>query len=568
MKNLAIILLFISLTSSAQHYPIKNFLGTNLYSWDLVGHYSYSQNITDRKQQALASLKITQIRLSTDVYANKDTDNLVYRLSPEARGFKMDTGIVLLRKLIPNLTVNLCYQNQPKNIQKEYAAVGERSTVYRHQSSDPGLSSSYSELAHDCAVLAARGGTNINAPDYPLYKQLWYEPQQVMYKGQGFYNIIGPENECDNQYSNDKPLNGSQYAAMWAAVYDSVKKIDQNMLVSTTGIANGDPKIMSDAIAWCNLNRGGKLPFDIWEQHHYPWGWPLSGGLPGELSIIPEIQKVKSACPSCLYSVGEWSWDINPHSPINAPAHDGYSAEQSRGQAAVRTIFKFSQIGVHDAYWYRAYSTYDPNIDSSWNQFETSSLLKQTDDSCHWVRHTVGDYFAQISVFGDYSFSKVLRDDSVQVLKFTKQGGADLYVMWTVERITKYTDSKGVTHPVWNERKYNYQFNASGIRYDLNDDSSGVLKQQPYYPGTVELSSKPLFITTFTILPVQDTTSKPHVIAPEYYDVKVYDFFGNVIVSKKHADLRKLKADLPTNKFLIIQYWNDKIFKTEKIYKF
>lgn len=588
MKKFAIILTaFVCLFAQGQtHYPIKNFLRSNAYGWDFISHYSWSNftNVTNRKQEAIAQMGLTGLRVSSDAYANKDSANKVYLFNPEKRGFQTDSGMVLLRKRIPNLTIDFCYQNQPYNIQAEYAAAGVKSTVYRHYGSDPNLSSSYSEIAHDCLVLASRGGTNANVPDYPLFQsQYWWEPKQVMYKGAGFYNIIEPGNEWDNQYSNvnattglydDKTpaYTGAQYAAAWSAVYDSVKKADPNMLVSTTGIANGNPQIMTDAINWCKTNRAGQLPFDIWQQHHYPWGWPLKGGLPGELSIIPEIQKVKAACPSCLYSVGEWSWDVNPNSPINAPAHDGYSAEQTRGQVAVRTIFKFSQIGVHDAYWFRLYTDYDPNIDADENPFATSSLLKQLDDSCHIVRTTVGDYFMQTSAFGDYVFSKVVRDDSVQVLKFTKQGAADLYIMWTVERITKYTDAQGVTHPVWNERKYNYNFNAAGTRYDLNDDSSGVLKSQPFYGGSVQLSSKPVFITTFSILPIRDTTGQiPRVVKGIKYHAKVVRLMDGKITNdytNRYIELEELKKLIPSNQFLVIDYWTDKSDHQHlKIYK-
>jgi hypothetical protein len=572
MRKLLIILtvLISTLVTAQSHYPIKNFLRTNCYGWNLVGDWSWPQSVTDRKIDALASLKLSGIRVSTDSYANKDSFNNIYLFNPERRGFKTDTGIVLLRKKLPGLFVDLCYQNQPYNIQAEYKAAGVKSTVYKHLNDDASLSQSYSELAHDCYVLASRGGRNTNVPDYPLFKSpFWWEPSQIMYKGAAFYDAIEALNESDNQYSNTNPLNGAQLAAMWAAAYDSIKKADPTMLVSTTGIANGDPQIMLDALKWFNANRGGKLAFDIWQQHHYPWAWymGLSGGLPGELSIIPEIDKVKAACPTGLYSVGEWSWDVHPDSPINAPAHDGYSAEQTRGQAAIRTIFKYSQHGVHDAYWYRTYPDYVKNIDSSGEVFATSALIKQTDDSCHWVRTTVGDYFAQASAFGDYTFSSALRDDSVQVLKFVNPNHPDLYALWTVERITPYTDLRGVSHPAWHERKYDYTLSVSGLRYDLNDDSSGVLLQQPFYGGTVQLSSKPVFVTTTTILPVRDPEPLPPINGKRYH-VKVYRLMdGAKVLDKTNADLEQVIKTLPKLTPYVIQYFDNKNFYSKKIIK-
>jgi hypothetical protein len=496
------ILLLLGLSTFSQdHYPIKNFLKSNCYSFDMVSHYSWSNftAVTNRKQDAIISLGLTGLRLSTDAYANKDDNNSLYWLSPDRRGFQTDTGIILLKKRKPDFEINLCYQNQPKNIQGEWLF---RSTVYRHYGSDPNVASTYSELGHDCAVLAARLGRNTNAQDYPVYNSpYWWEPRQLPYKGQNLVNIIAAGNEWDNQYSNydlttglfvNKPTySGSQYAIAWSVVYDSVKRADPTMLVSTTGIANGDPQILSDAIKWCNANRAGKLPFDVAEHHFYPWGWPWQGSLPGELSITPEAKKVKAAIGDVKLIAGEWSWDENPKSDIGAPAHDGYTSQQTVGQCAIRQIIKFSQIGLFGGYYYRLNPDYLPGIDSSAATFATSGLLKQTDDSCHIVRRTVGDYFAQVSAFGDYAYADSKRDDSVQVHRLTK-AGAELYSAWTIESISQYTDQRGVAHPLWHERKYDYPFPAGTI-YRLNDDSSGVFKKERHAAGNVTLTSSPIF---------------------------------------------------------------------------
>jgi hypothetical protein len=553
-----------------QHYPIKNLLGVNDYTWDNVSHYSYSNftDITNRKQDAIKYIGITRLRLSSDVYANKDDQNASYLFSPERRGFQTDTGIVLLKKKIPGIIINLCYQNQPVNIQHEWSASGKKSTAYIHYGADKNNPASFKEIAHDCYVLAARGGKNINVRDYPLWvSPNWWEPKQTMYKGAAFYDIIEPGNEWDNQYSNDDPFTGAQYAAMLSAVYDSIKKADASMLVSTTGIANGDPKFLTDAIAWCKANRGGQLPFDLAQHHFYPWGWPLSGGLPGELSIIPEAKKILSAAGNVPLVVGEWSFDTNPNSPINAPAHDGYTAEQTRAQAAIRTILKFAQIGIHSSYWYRLFPSYDPNIDSSWIQFETSYLAKQIDDSNHITIMPVGYYFRQLSTFGDYVFSTALRDDSVQVLKFIKPGAPDLYAMWTVEKMDQFTDGRGVTHPLWKERKYKYVLPVAGMRLDFTDDASGTLAQSPFLEQEVELTSKPFFVTTNIILPLRDTAGISRPFIPELFNVELYDFTGVLLLKKKGVDLVEFKRQLPRKKYFILKYYNAKKNMTEKIYK-
>jgi hypothetical protein len=582
MRNFLFILLITSLTAfGQQHYPLKNFLKSNCYSWDMVSHYSWGNftDVTNRKQDAIVSLGLTGLRLSIDADASKTDDNGAYWFSPNRPGFQTDTAILLLKKRKPDFKINLCYQNQPKNIKAEWLF---RSTVYRHFGSDPNLSSTYSELAHDCAVLTARGGRNVNAQDYPVYNSPWkYEPRQIVYKGQNLFYIIAAGNEWDNQYSNydlttglfvNKPTySGAQYAIAWSAVYDSVKKTDPTMLVSTTGIANGDPQILTDAIAWCNANRGGKLPFDIAEHHFYPWGWPWQGSLPGELSITPEAKKVKDAIGDLKLSAGEWSWDENPKSDIGAPAHDGYTSQQTVGQCAIRQIVKFSQIGLFDGYYYRLNPDYLPGIDSSAATFATSGLLKQTDDSCHIVRRTVGDYFAQVSFFGDYVYADSKRDDSVQVHRLTN-AAKEVYAAWTVERITQYSDSRGVTHPLWHERKYDYFFPAGTI-YKLNDDSSGILKQERHVAGNVTLNSSPIFfVPDLTILPIRDVPPPAQKQKPkEHFKYYVINALGQVLSKGESDDIQTiknaLKYSMRPQQVLILHYWNDHKYLTEKILK-
>lgn len=507
MKNLLLFgaLLFPFTTPAQQHYPIKNMLMAVGHPWDITG--SIGEANTDQKtfnlQNSIQSLKLTGLRVYNDVYACKDATNVFYKLSPEQRGFKTDEALINLKSKIPGLNVLYCYQGQPTNIANEWSSHNLSTNIYRHYGSDPYISSTYSELSHDLAVLTARGGKNKNAPDYPVFiSPNWWEPVQQMYKGAAFISTIEGGNEWDNPWGNAAPANGTQYAIALSAMYDSVKKVDPSMMVSTTGFAEADPKIMADVIAWCNQNRSGKRPFDYAQHHIYPWAWPLglSGGLPGELSIIPDAKKLVTACNGTPLIIGEWSWDINRDSPINAPAFSTYSAEKCRGFLAIRTIVLFSKIGVYSAYWYRInqdYFTGDPlggNFanDNNGVQFATSALRRQVDDAGHFVRTKVGDYYVQISAFGDYTYADSQRDDTVQMHRLTLAGSPDITTAWTVEKITAWTDFRGVSHPEFTERKATQYF-PSGTIYRLSDDSSGVLKHAYHAGGPVELSSDPLF---------------------------------------------------------------------------
>lgn len=489
---------------SQQHYPLNNYIGAVGHPWDMGASYAESNKDakTYRLQTSLTGLGLSRFRVYSDVYADKDEQNLLYRFSPEGRGYLVDEYIRSLHTMSP-LEILFSYQGAPKNIQSEWDAAGYRSTQYRRYGSDPMLASTYTEMAHDIAVLTRRGGNNALVPDYPLFIPYnWWDPVQIMYKGMGFYKRIELGNEWDNRWSNTYPMTGAMYAVMWSICYDSAKKVDPTMEVHTTGLCEADPKTLTDAWAWVNQNRGGRFPADAIQVHSYPWAWSLglSGGLPGELSIIPEVKAMVVAANGVPVEVGEWSWDVHQDSPINAPPHDGYLAEVVRGQLAIRTMIKFSQIGVRAAYWYRINQDYFPADPTGGNyandhngtQFATSALRRQVDDDCHFVYTTVGDYFRQLQHFKDYTWSSAQRDDTVQVHTLMAPGQPSAQALWTVEKIIPYADSRGVSHPAFKERRYEY-FLPVGTIYRFANDSSGQLVQEKHLVGNITLTSSPIF---------------------------------------------------------------------------
>jgi hypothetical protein len=525
-----LICLLCSLSCFGQaHYPLNNFLEAVAHPWDItpgIGVYKNHDLLFERTQSSIISLKLTGLRLYNDVYASRDS--LTYRLSPEGRGFQTDEGILSLKSKKPGFDILYCWQGMPTAFQNEWNAAGVKSTTYRRYASDPSSSLSYTDIAHDCYVLTSRGGRNKNVPDYPLFVAEWWAPAQVMYKGAGIYDAIEGGNEWDNRWSNDRPMTGTQYAIAWSPTYDSIKKADPSMQVSTTGLCEADPKTLIDAWAWVNQNRGGKFPADMIQVHSYPWSWyrGLSGGSPGEFSIIPEVKKMIDAAKGIPVIVGEWSWDVNRDSPINAPAFDNYTAEKSRALLAIRTIIKFSQIGVYKSYWYRInqdYFTGDPlggNFanDNNGTQFATSALRRQVDDSGQYVKTTVGDYFGQLTQFGDYSYKDSEADnDSLQIHRLADPIGRVAFALWAPEIITSWTDWKGVSHPEFTQRRIKHTL-PTGTIYRFSDDSSGVMTQEHIAAGPVEINSKPFFfvadpaptplpvkIITFTVQKIQQS---------------------------------------------------------------
>jgi hypothetical protein len=220
------------------------------------------------------------------------------------------------------------------------------------------------------------------------------------------------------------------------------------------------------------------------------------GGLPPELGMLPKVQNLVSTANKYANGlrtlIGEWGYDVHPQSTQNAPAYSNYTAEQSRAHLAVRAILGFAQAGVWGAEWYRLYQDWPNTIyDNVGEQFATMALLRQIDDSAKIIKRTlVGDYFKQLSQFGDYIFTETIRGDSLRVLKF-KQGTKEMYAIWSVENVTINSQSN---RPEFVERKGSYILNVKGKLYSFKDDGSGVMQEQNFNGGAVNFNAKPIFI--------------------------------------------------------------------------
>lgn len=474
MKFLAAIFLLCSLAvKGQQYYPIKNMLGVNVHNWDLSAHPDEANSATKTAalRDAIINTGFSWLRLYADSWAYKSDDNTTYKFNPQGNGYLTDDAIISLKKRNPNLKVNLCYQNAPKNIQKEWT---QKNTQYRHPNTDQYNPSTWSELAHDMAVIAARGGSNSNVPDYPVYvSPNWWEPKQIMLKGAGLYDQIEGGNEYDNNWSNDEPL--TQYAALWNTVYDSVKKVDPNILVSTTGVMTEDPKILTDAIA-----AGGR--FDKYQFHCYPWGWSkdIASALPPEMNMIPAAKKVVAVSNGIPCVIGEWGYDLNEQSWIGVTPFSNYTGEEIRSYWITRSLLGFARVGIESAFYYRIYQDYGLLNDSNSTAFETSSLFIK-DDQGNITRRLSGDVYNQLSGFGDYVFdAPIVENDSVIVYRF-KNGSKYLYTGWTIEKVS-LVNKWNSNRASFTERKSNYTF-PTGVN--------------------VTLTSKPVFVAVQSPLPIK-----------------------------------------------------------------
>ncbi len=497
-------------TDQIKYYPIKNMLGVNAHPWDLTISQGEFGEAADKKGveklNAIISTGFSWLRIYLDAYNAKSADNKTFGFNPTINnggGFHWENAIATLKSKNPNIKTNICYQNLPLNLQAEWQAAGKKSTQYRRPNTDPSKPETWYELASDMAVLAARGGKNMSAANYPLFvSPNWWEPKQEMKKGTGLYDQLEIQNELDNPWSNDYPLTGAQHSVLWKTTYDAIKKVDSTMLVSTTGVTPDDPKILTEAIAWSKANNGGKLPFDKYQFHCYPWGWNkgVTAALPPEYNMIPAAKKVVAlGVPSV---VGEWGFDINADSEIGIRTFSNYTAEQVRQNYVARSILGFAVTGIESAYYFTMYQHFGFETDKKNYLFATSGLFVEENNMIHRRLHA--KTFQQLAGIGEYVYDSTLIDSDFVKLYRLKLGEKKILTGWTVEKVDIVTEPSGpngqwtTNKPKFTERKFNYRF-PKGTRLDLTEDT--VMKSTSFAGGVIELSSKPVFVLVDTPQP-------------------------------------------------------------------
>jgi hypothetical protein len=512
--------------------PLKNFLMANCHPWD-IDSLQYPG-----KYKALVNLNLHGLRLYSDIIADKDASGN-YALNPEIRGFQPERTFKALLKIDSTYLTQLCFQGQSSTIKATWDAAGKSVAWDKPYGLDSTNPRSYMEVAKDMFVLAGRGGKNASVPDYPIYPQPhWYDSANEMVKGGRFYKVIEGGNEWDNWYSNDPKttyMGGAGLAAAWSAMYDGhnsslgstygVKNADPSVQFANSGIAWDRPDLFREAIEWWRLKRGVKkgrvdIPTDSWNIHSYSGSsgqFGSSGGFPAEYGMLPQLKqmvyfsnKYGNGLPVVI---SEWGWDVHPNSILNAPAYGSYTAQQTRGNWAVRAICSFAEAGIDAAQWYRLYQDYytgDPNggnyaNDNNATQFATMALLRQHNFKPDSVSRTVvGDYFKQLSEFGNYTYDTTFRGDSVHMVRFTN-GANYLYALWTTESFV--IDASN--HPVFTERSYTYNLQITGNKRQLVDGLDSMSSQN-FDRGNIVLKSKPIFIvhTKSQIAPIVTATDK------------------------------------------------------------
>jgi hypothetical protein len=565
MKNLLLITaLFLHFIAPAQqHYPLKNFYGVNVHAWDI-------DSVTwPSKYKAFVDAGFTFIRIYSDVYASKDLGG-GYALNPDLRGFYSDSSLHSLKRDVPGLKTILCWQNQSLAVQPTWP---QFSTVYRPYSLNANDTASYNEIRKDAYVLASRGGTNKNAPDYKLFNSPnWWEPRQVMYKGAGFYDVIELMNEPDMEYTFGK-LSGSQVSVANSATYDGAKAADPNITVSSSGIADQSVSKFDSIAAWADKHRGGKLPFDIYQFHGYDFAWTygMAGAVPFEYEGLNNaIQLVQHASKyNVPVFMGEYGLDKAQRSYLSAPRYslNQYDADHSQAQLSLRKILGLARAGAMGATYYRAFYDYNQNAnEGNESLFASTAFFKDiNEDNKIIVRQLHCDYQKQMKDnFGEYTYKDFQRDDTTKVYRFIN-GPKEMLALWAVEVLSSYNDN-GTTRPLLIERRVSYPLPAGTI-YTPGD--FGSIVQTHHSGGSITLTAKPIFfIADLTILPLRDETYYRPVPQTEKVTVNVYDEIGRLLISTVTNDIVSFKTTLPKRKVLIVHYYNEKKNKVEKLLLF
>lgn len=388
---------------------------------------------------------------------------------------------------------------------------------------DPATWQTLGEMAF---VTAARKGKNKNVPDYGLWSHVdfdekaWWIAKNEMIKGGDVSDLFEGMNEPNAWWAGyDDFVSGKDLGAAWSMMYDGhkgrfpgsgVKTADPGFKMSTSGLATATTDIMREVYWWSKRNRGllpngsVDLPFDIIQFHNYSYTGGVNqyaGGV--QAGLPPELSNVLDAVDEFVwYSnkyaggrevwCGEWGYDVNPESPMNAPAYGGNTAEETRGSWAVRTILEFSAHGLDRAQWYRLYQD-DSETDNNATQFGTMSLLKENNDKTI-TRRLVGDYFRQMAELGDYVFESRLSGEP-RVLKF-RDGKKIMLAIWAVEKM----DIKKGERPVFTETKGVHRLTLPGSSsISLKELVPGdAMSSKPLTPknGTVTInySAKPVFV--------------------------------------------------------------------------
>ncbi len=215
--------------------------------------------------------------------------------------------------------------------------------------------------------------------------------------GLGYIRYLENWNEYDAWWKDRKVyFEPAEYAAMASADYDAdqgklgktigVKNADVQMKMVMSGTTTAELKHLEALKEWADVNRGGELPFDVINVHHYSNDY---GGQfhKNSIGVSPEADGLEERMkklvdyrnrffPDKEVWITEFGYDTHPESPQRAPKIADYSQEEVQGQWLVRSFLAIAAAGIDRA---AMYMLRDVNPNHAL-QFQTSGLVGNKDN--------------------------------------------------------------------------------------------------------------------------------------------------------------------------------------------
>ncbi|MFD0674544.1 S-layer homology domain-containing protein [Cohnella sp. GCM10027633] len=308
---------------------------------------------------------------------------------------------------------------------------------------DPSLPASYIEHADHMYQYAARYGSTVVADN--KLKLASSEPRLT---GLDFLTYFENWNEPDRWWEGRiSHFSPYELSAMTSADYDGhmdtlgdtvgVKNADPNAKLVMSGLAKPDVEYVRAMKFWADYNRGGDLPFDVINIHHYSNNGTNQSN--GSVGISPEADRLKERMqefveyrdrymPGVEVWLTEFGYDTHPNSPQKAPAIGATSQEEVQGQWLIRSYLAIAAAGIDKA---AMYMVRDVDINSS-TKFDTSGLTRGKNQN--WSKKPSWYYvYTMKNVLTGYHFDSEVdsNNEDVLIYKFVSDSTNEpIYAVW------------------------------------------------------------------------------------------------------------------------------------------
>ncbi|MGB0930759.1 MAG: fibronectin type III domain-containing protein, partial [Chitinophagales bacterium] len=239
-----------------------------------------------------------------------------------------------------------------------------------------------------------------------------------------------------------------EYAAMSSADYDGhqgamgstvgVKNADPSAKMAMAGITNLNLEYLKSIKLWSDQYRGGSVPFDVINLHHYSndAGLQHAGANNG---ISPEEDRLKEKLEAFVeyrnyYMPGkeiwlsEFGYDTNPTSAQRAPQIAGYDNEEVQGQWLIRSYLAIAAAGIDKAQMFmlRDVNAADNTIFQSSGLTESPSNDWAAKPSWYYV-YTMKNRLTGMTFDSEVASG----NEDVRIYKFTHPDGDAAYAVWS-----------------------------------------------------------------------------------------------------------------------------------------